>query len=1165
MSHHHLHKGPIAPAGGNMNDVGYPFRGEYRVDKKLNHGHGGITKVLPSSFGIHISGDNILLSNINVPKNLHLDCELSVGHERPQLVAFPFADSTLSVPPDGREYHFTAVVTGPQQKHYAKMIFQNKGNSAASPPSLLNHPLRVIHDLGLPIPLVFVYPDGQEVRPFGGVFDLPPPHSGGSLRLRTDGPVDWPAQAPLSSPPTLDEGSSVPPEVDTTMGLTPDKRFTVFTVRAAGFSVDISTNGDGSIPPTSGHGFASIDLPATREHRVRFVLRCPVTGKTVLGQSATVPALGAMQVQAPTQQEVQHSGASFVVPVRLSDNAADPTGSLTPLRETLRITSGPDFTVSSGGSATASGLEGIAVDPTVPQWVTIRNPQSGAEASLNLGGLTPSEPQWIADLTRALGAHGPKKRRDDVMAGLRNIRPLSPSGRTLVDAIQNLLGEAPPTLSISIGDNGLLLRNVKARGGTLGHPLHVEASRQLITETSTIPLQQHGTPIELLIKNDANDTEAVVLIEASSDCGGTKGAHATAPASSGDNPDAQFLGDLSDAMDRYVPGATGNSLDAWDGPAQQRLLRDLGRLPCPTPASAGYLPRLLQLLRKAASDAEFLQELAALLRRCPEYFITQPPTDRTFFKHLGTGVGRLDAPTDHQKDVRDNLANTFVALNPTALRLSNPHSGCRKHPLPTMKVEMDGVPTSHRLDGEELLPGTRVATIVADGPCCTCLDRGSTSPFVRELADAYKAHERNHTPVQSLRDDWSAIRPGDDDESDLQWALKRLLDKLIDAMDAAKRAAEMNDHNRNRSAPLALYPSITYEVNNRTACLDNVRVQPVGEYHMIAFLDGAQQQLPVADGGTVPYMPMAPLTGNNKRSIDLVVKDLQGNIVTRTSVVLSAGSSAGPVGNLDVSIAAENNDTVVRMAVDAPYRLQWREEDGADATSHYQRLMRAARGPNAFDDQFAIAVPAAPSAALKLDSTTPHQLVVTVVDSTGRPVHESRVGVPRLCNPGCTVSWKDNTVVATPDVRTLFTASLDGGQERVIAHPLSLDPDVPHQVRLKHVHTDGRSAKLGEVLLDIPPFIDPRDLHAIIQALKGAPATVVPTLSHLLNTVHSTTTKKLVQSILDVLGNMKHANQVQDEEDESLRYRRRHGAGGSPSDDGSKHIFFRLRGDEGKR
>eukprot|EP00658_Telonema_sp_P-2_P070981 TRINITY_DN6032_c0_g1_i1.p1 TRINITY_DN6032_c0_g1~~TRINITY_DN6032_c0_g1_i1.p1 ORF type:complete len:268 (+),score=58.00 TRINITY_DN6032_c0_g1_i1:76-879(+) len=247
------------------------------------------------------------------------------------------------------------------------------------------------------------------------------------------------------------------------------------------------------------------------------------------------------------------------------------------------------------------------------------------------------------------------------------------------------------------------------------------------------------------------------------------------------------------------------------------------------------------------------------------------------------------------------------------------------------------------------------------------------------------------------------------------------------------------------------------------------------------------------------------------------------------------------------------------------YKRQ-KEDSGDDATTHYQRLMRATAGPLGHHNSMTTSTPAAPTAALKLDSTVAHQLVVTVVDSAGRAVHESKVGVPRLSNPGCTVSWKDNTVVATPDARTIFTASLDGAQERVIAHPMAMDPDTPHQLRLKHMHTDGRSAKLGEILLDMPAFIDPRDLEDIIRILHGnqsTPGRIPPALSHLLNTARGGTTKKLIHSILEVLKNGGGSNGLE-EEDETLKYKRRHGHHNG-SDDPSKHIFFRLRGDEAKR
>ncbi|CBH11823.1 hypothetical protein, conserved [Trypanosoma brucei gambiense DAL972] len=109
------------PVGCNMNDTGYPFRGDYKLQPALNHGHAGAIRKENTTLMLRITGSNLAIEKLQPSKGQKLQCELSIDDGIPKSINFPSGCGVVPVPADGHEYNLTAIVHGAGVKHYCKM------------------------------------------------------------------------------------------------------------------------------------------------------------------------------------------------------------------------------------------------------------------------------------------------------------------------------------------------------------------------------------------------------------------------------------------------------------------------------------------------------------------------------------------------------------------------------------------------------------------------------------------------------------------------------------------------------------------------------------------------------------------------------------------------------------------------------------------------------------------------------------------------------------------------------------------------------------------------------------------------------------------------------------------------------------------------------------
>lgn len=191
--------------GCKMNDTSYPFRGEYKLEDCINHGHSGVVKRPPTSMLLRISGSNLVIEQLKVPSNLQLACELGVDGSVPRAVTLDTdKQSSLVVPGDGREYQLTAVIKGEGGvKHYCRMSFNgSEGRST----------MRLRAPEGAASHLLQIFVDGKPLTHLGGWYVIPLHAGEVRLVLNISQTNDFASHAykhlrdPLSG-----EGHSLPP------------------------------------------------------------------------------------------------------------------------------------------------------------------------------------------------------------------------------------------------------------------------------------------------------------------------------------------------------------------------------------------------------------------------------------------------------------------------------------------------------------------------------------------------------------------------------------------------------------------------------------------------------------------------------------------------------------------------------------------------------------------------------------------------------------------------------------------------------------------------------------------------------------------------------------------------------------------------------------------
>lgn len=157
----------LAPIGSNMNDAAYPFRGEHRLAAEMNHGHSTVAKAKPTTLAVRITGSNLMIEQLDVPKGQDLRCELGIDGGVPRPVSLASAQRVgLAVPGDGRDYNVTATVVG-DGKHYCRMTFNGTEGArylrVRAPPISHSQQAAQLHFTA----------DGQEIFPSDGWYAVP--------------------------------------------------------------------------------------------------------------------------------------------------------------------------------------------------------------------------------------------------------------------------------------------------------------------------------------------------------------------------------------------------------------------------------------------------------------------------------------------------------------------------------------------------------------------------------------------------------------------------------------------------------------------------------------------------------------------------------------------------------------------------------------------------------------------------------------------------------------------------------------------------------------------------------------------------------------------------------------------------------------------------------
>ncbi|KAH9580085.1 hypothetical protein LSM04_007671 [Trypanosoma melophagium] len=189
------------PAGCKMNDAGYPFRGEYKMEPQLNHGHGGVGGKPLTTLALRITGANMAIEKLQTSKGQTLHCELGVDNKPPKTVTFPTGPGAVPVPVpgDGHDYHLTAIVQAGGAKHYCKMIL-----SGSEGKSVLR--LRAPFDPQITDNIILKV-DGKRIDPENGWYAIPIQAKDCSLEVIENGhpwrPSLQEAPSMISTHPTI--------------------------------------------------------------------------------------------------------------------------------------------------------------------------------------------------------------------------------------------------------------------------------------------------------------------------------------------------------------------------------------------------------------------------------------------------------------------------------------------------------------------------------------------------------------------------------------------------------------------------------------------------------------------------------------------------------------------------------------------------------------------------------------------------------------------------------------------------------------------------------------------------------------------------------------------------------------------------------------------------
>jgi hypothetical protein len=458
-----------APAGSNMNDLSYPFRGDYKLDKRLNHGHSGVSKVAPTSLHLRVTGSNLVLEDIHTNESQSVACELGVGHLKPRSVVLPTQQRAFPVLNDNKDYHIFATVQGPQAKHYCKLTLRSSEPTTSGLPVVAHaSPPRPQH-------LQLMAVQGADENCFvsvGSERTRLPLHELATVRLDPSSPVYLhlpKQQGQHSAPAPLHASVVMPhtlPDVDVRVSADPPALVASCPNHAVEITVEYRS--------TSGLGHCQAQLDPRRAVSAMIRVTDPSTGLTVFRQTLAIPAL---------------EGSPAVA--RVDD---------TPVGRNIFCTAGSTIAVDSAPAV--PGDHGVALDALAHAVVIRQRGLDGSSAAAQLHFTAKSVDTFAGDLARAL-----EGLPADVLRNVSNIRPTTEDQRKILAHVISGFGKPVPRLEFISAPTGL--SSMRCDGFTLAANHGLSGAPCVVAQGSSI--MHHGTdPVVLTALDPSTGAPAAI-------------------------------------------------------------------------------------------------------------------------------------------------------------------------------------------------------------------------------------------------------------------------------------------------------------------------------------------------------------------------------------------------------------------------------------------------------------------------------------------------------------------------------------------------------------------------------------------------------------------------------------------------------------------------------
>lgn len=1131
------------------NDKAYPFRGNFRVEREVNHGHSAVWKVAPTSLNLRISGSNLRLDGIEVPETSELSCELGVGSKQPVAVTFP-AGQSLAVP-SGNDYHIHASVFGRRSKHYCRLTLQSTQSTdpcvplstppAQSPTSY--HPtfVQMVVDASVPSPFVTV--DGAPFYPENGVLQFPLHPNGLSFPLlRCSGRPLQEAQRvqlifegesrDIGEPVVVDgSGKTVPLLAGSPVELSTSSAFyrlqlpfkqsasahaaqvevhfakdsnnpsamSMTIITSASYNIAVDANGNRA----TGIGKCSVSIDGSRPLTVTITVTEPLQYTTIFRQTLHFPVMA-----------VQPTITARPVDIRFEDNKQSPTSRI------LYVS--PEATVSVDGQPATPAASGVALDCTMPRVVSvIRQGSNGRQdciANLHVGarGGTP-EPDnsgWVDQLAALLeNPYNPS----EVLSKLAALKPPSHSAARVIDGVAKLLRRQAPSLSLKVAQNGTMLTDLSCPGYNVDAAYGTGPRCRLAPGTS---LQvQHDTPTSLSAVDALGNVASTVVVDV-----------------------AAFASPESRLIDSML-----NAVKFAKSPEEAGA--DLKKL-VPTGVLQGdaLIPELVKHMRNpipAPTDdlcAQFILSMLTAARQS-----SQP----------GEAARRLETLAPSRVNNGDALLFECVRLmKGSPPEVSGPMTMVVSG-APNATLLIDGVEQSVAT-GQSIMIPRKTQSIMVSVLSSSLQPPSLTSPYIGSLLEWHSLKD-----PQLLSSRWERVHPQSSQEHQLHGvllALARQLDSVspyVKELVAAHALPEpkslylrwMGKCRPRDSTEEELHKillglaksSETIPIFSFKTASRQLRNIECDHYSLSALIDDLAMPTPIARGSNLP--PSAPFADEFNHKLSVVARDEKGIPKAEIRVELAAGgpsterAPAVPLTQanyLDVSFqngSANTSAELTQVVIRAPPGLQVKCD---------------------VDHDKCIASPTN-EAVVWLESSKPHALKATLTDGLGAVLFQQRLTVPPLMAPRWDIGLVKNRVVVRPERSPSLmatTISIDAQPERIAdSIQIPLDQDVGHDVVLRRYYGDKRDLA-GEVQLRVGSFVDADDVAEATRAVQGLQPppnenVAMDQLRMLRDRTLSGVFRGLIDGIIRGLGSRSQLTHPSSE------------PRAAPS------IFFRLRGDEG--